>query len=167
MVGEFLIAQAPVLPELERSQQRDDCTEGNVPASKYVVAGVAEDERRGDQPEAKRDGPHLLPALQCDIFELGQTEDQHADHERIEDHGAAFGVHHVVAGERKPRRYHDQHAKQHAEPVFPRAMLAEETKARHCRPPLEKRHTSAAAITAFSISSPDPAASAAYVIQKT
>src|SRR5437879_10189466 len=31
-------------------------------------------------------------------------------------------------------------------------MLVEETKARHCRPPLEKRHTSAAAITIFAIS---------------
>src|SRR5882724_6827468 len=41
--------------------------------------------------------------------------------------------------ERKPWRYHDQHAKQHAEPVFPRSMRTEETKVRHCRPPLKKR----------------------------
>jgi hypothetical protein len=46
-------------------------------------------------------------------------------------------------------------------------MFTEEIKAGHCKPPLKKRHTSAAAITAFSDIQPDPAASAAYVIPKT
>jgi hypothetical protein len=39
---------------------------------------------------------------------------------------------------------YDQHAKQHAEPVFPWSMSTEEAKVRHSKPPLKRRHTSAA-----------------------
>jgi hypothetical protein len=45
MVGQFLIAQTPILPKLERSQQDDDPAKGDMPGSKHVVARVAEDER--------------------------------------------------------------------------------------------------------------------------
>jgi hypothetical protein len=45
MVGQFLIAQTPILPKLERTQQDHDCAEGDMPGPKQVVAGVAEDER--------------------------------------------------------------------------------------------------------------------------
>ncbi|HEY3148573.1 MAG TPA: hypothetical protein VGJ75_19595, partial [Dongiaceae bacterium] len=45
MVGQVLVAQAPILPKLKRTQQDNDCTEGDMPGPKYVVTGVAEDER--------------------------------------------------------------------------------------------------------------------------
>src|SRR3977135_2895239 len=38
----------------------------------------------------------------------------------------------------KPRRQRNQHAKQHAAPVFPCSMSAEKPKVRHCRPPLKR-----------------------------
>ena len=59
---------------------------------------------------------------------LGEAEYQDADRKRIQDHEAAFRIDKFMAclgG--KPRRQHDQHAKQHAAPVFPCSMSAEET----------------------------------------
>ena len=44
MIGEFLIAQAPVLPELKRTQEDGDCAERDVPDPEHLVAGIAEDE---------------------------------------------------------------------------------------------------------------------------
>ncbi|KTT77223.1 hypothetical protein SA6_12205, partial [Staphylococcus epidermidis] len=71
---------------------------------------VAEDDRRDDQPKAEQDACHLLPAMQRDIFELGEAQHQHADHEAVEHQVAALDVDDVAHLHRKPGRDHDQHA---------------------------------------------------------
>ena len=115
-----------------------------MPEPQHAVAGIAEDVGRRDQPHAERDFGHLLPALQCNIFKLRQAEHQDADSERIEDNETALRIDDLaVRLHGKPWRQHDQHAKQHAEPVLPCPMSFEETKVRHVNLP-SKRHTSAA-----------------------
>ena len=44
MIGEFLIAQAPILPELKPAQEDRDSAEHDVPDPERLVAGIAEDE---------------------------------------------------------------------------------------------------------------------------
>src|ERR1700681_3310193 len=110
-----------------------------MPESEQAIAGIAEHVRRGDQPQPERDFGHLLPTLQRHILQLGEAEYEDADRKRIQDHEAAFRIDKFTAclgG--KPRRQHDQHAKQHAAPVFPCSMSAEKTKVRHCKPPLKR-----------------------------
>src|SRR5260370_31427038 len=104
-----------------------------------AMGGIAEDVRRGDQPQAEQYSGHLLPTLQSNIFQLGKAEHQDADRNRIQDHEATFRIDNFMACLRgKPWRQHDQHAKQHAAPVFPCSMRVEETKVRHCKPPLKR-----------------------------
>src|SRR5216684_5700005 len=107
--------------------------------SEQAIAGIAEDVGRGDQPQAEHDCGHLLPTLQRNILQLCKAEHQDADRNRIQDHEAAFRIDNFMACLRgKPWRQHDQHAKQHAAPVFPCSMSAEKTKVRHCKPPLKR-----------------------------
>src|SRR4030088_417789 len=57
----------------------------------------------------------------------------------MQDHEAALRIDKLMACLRgKPRRQRNQHAKQHAAPVFPCSMSAEKTKVRHCKPPLKR-----------------------------
>src|SRR5258708_24913495 len=110
-----------------------------MPESEQAVTGIAEHVRRGDQPQPDHDFGHLLPTLQRHILQLGEAEYEDADRKRIQDHEAAFRIDKFTAClDGKPRRQHDQHAKQHAAPVFPCSMSAEKPKVRHCKPPLKR-----------------------------
>jgi len=61
--------------------------------------------------------------LQADVFELRKNEHERADQNRI----PYDGLIDLLLGE--PRREPDQHANQHADPIFPRAMNLEESSA--------------------------------------
>src|SRR6266436_8415825 len=138
-----LILQAPVLPQLQGGQQDHESAETRMPESQHAIVGIAEDVGRGDEPQPGHDFGHLLPALQRDIFELGKPKDQNADRKRIQDHIAAFGIDDLMARRAgKPWRQHDQHAKQHAAPVFPCSVGSERTKVPHGKPPLKEAYVS-------------------------
>src|SRR6266480_146664 len=110
-----------------------------MPELEQTIAGIAEDVGRGDQPQPEHDFCYLLPTLQSHILKLGETEHHDADRKRIQDHYAAVRVDKLMAVlGRKPWRQRDEHAKQHATPVFPCSMSGKKTKVRHCKPPLER-----------------------------
>src|SRR5437868_5618901 len=70
VLQQIVVAQIPVLPQLQCAEQHDEDAERGMPKQHQAVIGVAEDRRRSDQPEAEQDFGYLLPALQRDIFEL-------------------------------------------------------------------------------------------------
>src|SRR6266567_1490384 len=110
-----------------------------MPELEQTIAGIAEDVGRGDQPQPEHDFCYLLPALQSHILKLGETEHHDSDRKRIQDHYATVRVDKLMAVlGRKPWRQCDEHAKQHATPVFPCSMSVKKTKVRHCKPPLER-----------------------------
>src|SRR3954451_12238548 len=92
VLGQVLVAEVPVLPQLQGCQQHHQSAEAGMPEPKQTVAGIAEDVGRGGQPDAERDLGHLLPALQRNIFKLRKAEYKDADRERIQDDQAAFRV---------------------------------------------------------------------------
>src|ERR1700757_2475875 len=87
-----LVAQLPVLPELQGREQHDQRAEGGMVEAEQAAAVIAEHKGREDQPEPDDDACDLLPALQRDIFELGEAEHDDADHHGVEDDNAASGV---------------------------------------------------------------------------
>src|SRR6266478_6974083 len=110
-----------------------------MPEPEQALTGITEDVRRGDQPQPNEDFGHFFPTLQCHILKLGEAEYDDADRERVQNHVTAVCVGKpmaAVCGE--PWREYDQHAKQHAEPVFPCSMSVEKPKVRHRKPPLNR-----------------------------
>jgi hypothetical protein len=61
--------------------------------------------------------------LQADVFKLRKNEHNRANQNRIPNDSLIA----LLVGE--PRRESDQHANQHADPIFPRAMSLEESSA--------------------------------------
>src|ERR1700694_3437351 len=111
--------------------------------SEHAVAVVAEYVGRGDQPQPDQDSGYLFPAPQRHIFKLGQAKYDHADHKRIQNHVAAVAINTLMAClAGKPWRHHDQHAKQHAKPVFPCSMSIGKPKIRHRKPPSAEAYVS-------------------------
>src|SRR5882724_4006586 len=110
-----------------------------MPEPEQALAGITEDVRRGDQPQPNEDFGYFFPTLQCHILKLGETEYDYADGERVQNHVTAGGVGKPMATfPGKPWRQHDQQAKHHAEPIYPRSMRVEKPKVRHRKPPLNR-----------------------------
>ena len=94
-----------------------------MPVPKRASFRVTKDEWRRNQPYPECDLAGFLPALQADVFELRKSEHKRADQNRIPHDGLIA----LLLGE--PGRKPDQHANQHAGPIFPRAMDCEEPNA--------------------------------------
>ncbi len=136
VAGQIVVAQFPVLPQLQRRQQNHHAAQAGMPVAQQPFARVAEQIRRDGEPDAEAGFRDLLPALQHDIFKLRQEEHQHADNERIGDGNT------IIELAREPGRQSNQQTGQHAQPIFPRAMNTEKTHVQHRGLLLRKRHTS-------------------------
>src|ERR1700745_3641395 len=133
-----LVAQLPVLPELQGREQHDQRAEGGMVEAEQAVAMIAEHIGREKEPEPGDDASDLLPALQRDIFKLREAEHDEADHHGVEDDNAPSSVSHLTLLRRKPWGKGNQQAEQHAAPIFPGSMLIKKIDVRHGKPPFTR-----------------------------
>src|SRR6185503_20555943 len=78
VLGEFLVAQIPVLPKLHHRQKRDQRTKAELPISERTRFGVAEYEWRHNQPQPAGDLAALFPALQTRQFQRAEGDNERA-----------------------------------------------------------------------------------------
>ena len=55
----------PVLPKLEKREDRNKRTKRPMPEAKMILVGVVEDEGRRNKPEATRELSNVFPAAQA------------------------------------------------------------------------------------------------------